>query len=83
MTDIVERLRNWRHAAFRRDGSTLGTMTEAADEIVRLRAELAECKKDAERYRWLREMPNADWLDVKFCGSDLDLVIDAALKDKP
>ena len=38
-------------------GSVLTTtdrvLVEAADEIDRLRAELAEYKRDAERYRWL------------------------------
>jgi hypothetical protein len=29
-------------------------VSSAAREIARLRAELAECKQDAERYRWLR-----------------------------
>lgn len=37
MSDITVRLRGWKHAAMRRDGSTLATMTEAADEIDRLR----------------------------------------------
>lgn len=31
-------------------------------QIDRLRAELAECKKDAERYRWLRE--NVTYHDI-------------------
>ena len=31
-----------------------GSMSE---EIDRLRAELAECKRDAERYQWLRQAP--------------------------
>ena len=44
----------------------------AADEIESLR-------NDAERYRWLRELPNADSLNVRFMGADLDRVIDAAL----
>jgi hypothetical protein len=39
MTDIVERLRGWRHAAIRRDGSTLETMRQAADEIEAVRGE--------------------------------------------
>jgi hypothetical protein len=39
VSDLIERLRYWRHATIRRDGSTLATMSEAADEIERLRAE--------------------------------------------
>ena len=44
LVDIVERLSNWKHASFRRDGSTLETMMEAANEITSLREQLA--KKD-------------------------------------
>ena len=46
LVDIVERLSNWKHASFRRDGSTLETMMEAANEITSLRAELEKAKKD-------------------------------------
>lgn len=46
LVDIVDRLSNWKHASFRRDGSTLETMREAADEITSLRAELEKAKKD-------------------------------------
>ena len=42
LADIVERLSNWKHASFRRDGSTLETMNEAADEITTLRARVKE-----------------------------------------
>ena len=44
-------------------------------------AEIAALREDAERYRWLRELPNADAMNVKFCGCDLDTVIDAARKE--
>lgn len=46
LADIVERLSNWKHASFRRDGSTLETMMEAADEITSLREQLEKAKKD-------------------------------------
>ena len=60
----------------------------ADDEISRLRAELAECRRDAERYRWLRrarmnvdvlvrEDEDSVWLDMH--GLDLDAYVDAAL----
>lgn len=35
--------------------------------------------KDAARYQWLRELPNADALGLRYCGSDLDNVVDAAI----
>lgn len=54
---------------------------ELRDRIAALEAENVELRKDAERYRWLREMPNADSLNVTYVGADLDLVIDAALKE--
>ena len=64
-------------------------------ENERLKAELAEAKKDAERYRWLRHGDNDEPL-LKFsfearCNSDdvwllrndeLDAAIDAAMKGK-
>jgi len=40
---------------------------------------IKELRLDAKRYRWIRELPNADSLNVKFMGSDLDTVIDASL----
>ena len=46
LVDIVERLSNWKHASFRRDGSTLETMMEAANEITSLREQLEIAKKD-------------------------------------
>ena len=60
-------------------------------ENTRLRAELAECKRDAERYRWLRrarmnvdvlvrEDEDSVWLDMH--GWDLDAYVDAALAAK-
>ena len=39
--------------------------------------------QDAERYRWLRELPNADSLNVRFMGTDLDRVIDAEMLQSP
>ena len=66
------------------------------EQIERLRAELAACREDAERYRWLRE---CDWNASPLCvvvrpkenvrlGSDcpswsrLDAAIDAAREGK-
>jgi len=37
--------------------------------------------KDARRYRWLRELPNADSLNIRFMGTDLDMVVDEAMKE--
>lgn len=63
----------------------------AIHERNRLRAELAECKRDAERYRWLREkIENDDFLIARaserclaaWCGDDPDVYIDAALAAK-
>jgi len=63
----------------------------AMRELVRLRAELVGCKRDAERYRWLRrarmnvdvlvrEDEDSVWLDMH--GWDLDAYVDAALAAK-
>ena len=64
-------------------------LCRAADEIERLRAELAECKRDAERYRWLRsddcpfscyEQEGPDnWGWCPTSSRDLDEAIDAAM----
>jgi len=48
MTDIVDRLRG-------QEPLHLGDRSAAADVIERLRAELAECKRDAERLNWLEQ----------------------------
>lgn len=48
MSDIVERLRD-------DERSEWAICNEAADEIERLRAEVAGLREDAERYRWLRD----------------------------
>ena len=50
MTDIVERLRESAEAW----ANEVGTRKEAADEIERLRAELAEAQKQAAAYRFIR-----------------------------
>jgi len=62
-------------------------------EIERLRAELAECRRDAERYRWLRS-ESCPWPGVfsiegaddygwyAICEGDLDQAIDDALAAK-
>jgi len=48
-------------------------------EIERLRAELAEWRKDAERYRWIRIAQNLDRV-YELDGEVLDQMIDAARK---
>jgi len=69
--------------AHMRDGARLQDSATAAvmERAEKAEAELAACREDAERYRWLRELPNADAMNVKFCGCDLDTVIDAARKE--
>ena len=91
MGDIVERLR------FLGSGEPFrgALMCEAADEIERLRAELAAAKRDAERYRWLRgDCPDHSirwtqwevrtWLAPQWTSdlrfTHLDVAIDAAMK---
>lgn len=53
------------------------------EEAETIRQQLAEREKDAERYRWLLEMPNADLLEIYCCGTDLDRVCDAAIAAAP
>ena len=66
---------------------------KALEDRDRLRAELAECKRDAERYRWLRS-ESCPWPGVfsiegaddygwyAICEGDLDQAIDDALAAK-
>ena len=54
------------------------------DELDRLSAEVAELRRDAERYRWLKDnhlQTGADsWIRT---GEDLEEAIDAALGEQP
>ena len=82
MNDLVDRLR----FVFSVSSGAPTLLTEAADEIERLR-------KDAERYRWLRDA-KTDWSDARIvmlyagpdfdrmAGDELDAAIDAALQAK-
>ena len=51
-------------------------------ENERLKAELAEAKKDAERYRWLRNNPAWVGYDSDFRPDELDASVDRAMKGK-
>ena len=87
MSDLVSRLKE---AGKWVDAEACFT---AADEITRLRAELAECRRDAGRYRWLRS-ESCPWPGVfsiegaddygwyAICEGDLDQAIDDALAAK-
>lgn len=105
MSDIVERLRDGR----RYEPNHWRVMEESADEITRLRAELitrqselevmsaelAACRKDALRYRWLC-INNANWtwnpsqfnksilsgfsaFDTNYAGYNFESAIDSAI----
>ncbi len=53
-----------------------------AEIIWEIKAELAEAKKDAERYRWLRNNPVWVGYDSDFRPDEIDAAIDAAMKGK-
>lgn len=63
------------------------------DRISALEAENAELRRDAERYRWLRDVsvpPHnfylsvpVEFADVKYGRKEVDAAIDAALKEAP
>ena len=67
----------------------MGVLEDCGNEIAKLRAELAEAKKDAARYQHLRT-DESFAVDVK-CGKcwepvhyeELDAAIDAAMKEQP
>lgn len=55
-------------------------MVTVSEDALNTIKELAQqLQDDANRYRWLRELPNADSLNVKYMGSDLDMIIDASM----
>lgn len=108
--DIVTRLKQLAHAVADEDWSEFSlrvpadserdadlVLLRASKEIESLRAELAECKRDAERYRWIRgNVPShstrwSRWKVEYFYGASgwndlrhakLDAEIDAALAAK-
>ena len=102
MSDIVERLRQvaaaykslptsgiWATMTVDRDASC-NNLTDAADEIERLRAEVAGLREDAERYRALKErhgyimvvrLINADGYSSAEKDALIDAFADAAIAD--
>jgi predicted 3-demethylubiquinone-9 3-methyltransferase (glyoxalase superfamily) len=86
-TTLVQRLREYHREVTELDGGecpALAMVREAADEIERLQRELAEARRDAERYRWLRDKSPAKWTidvgDLPLFKFDLDAAIDAAME---
>jgi len=56
---------------------------DASDELRTVYAELAEARKDAERYRWLRQPPQyMGWVLGDFQAEFIDTEIDAAMAEK-
>ena len=94
MSDIVDRLRKrvvtrWVHAVGttpRSSGySPDRECHEAADEIARLRAEVEALRKDAERYRFIRDADRSDCITPEmglYCMETLDEYVDAAMEDE-
>ena len=64
--------------------SEIKLRTAAESSLTAARAELEGCKRDAERYRWIREIGTdkgiIDWYALAWTERDLDAVVDAALK---
>jgi len=84
MSELVDRLR----AFVELDGGDTADVEAAADEIERLRAELEALRKDAERYRWLRNGCDdkgspATRIAANCYGMEWDAAIDAAMGEKP
>lgn len=53
-----------------------------ADEIIRLRQQLAECQKDSARYRWLRNNPTWMGWDADYRADEVDTSVDAAMGEQ-
>ena len=79
--DLVQRLCSGVYGIHR-----IELCVEAAREIERLRAQLAEQDRDAERYRWLRDVGDNTWTPLMKRGpafaSNLDAAIDAAMAER-
>ena len=57
-----------------------GIKTPEQQRIEQLEKELAECKRDAERYRWLRQADQLKAIQLTHYGFDaLDSAIDSAI----
>lgn len=78
VADIVQRLRD-KNRGWHPD------QADAADEIERLRAQVAELEKDAKRYQWLRDVGDATWrpfgIREGYSAAAADAAIDAARKE--
>ena len=66
-----------RRTADRRVSPAVGEF--AIQDSARLREELAGLRKDAERYRWLRENPNFMGWEPDFMAHQVDAAIDDAI----
>jgi hypothetical protein len=77
----------WEYYSMSKFSSSDDRQKAIREDWVKLRAELAEAKKDAERYRWLRDVGDAVWkplgkryMDSCALPSDVDSAIDAAMR---
>ena len=58
-----------------------GELMRALEQVDALKAECEKLRKDAERYRWLRDGDDeAVFIAVNFCGDEWDEMIDAAMQ---
>lgn len=79
MDELVLSLRIWMHSS---SPALAADLSNAADTIDALRAEVAALRQDAARYRWLRdgERTLREWDSIRdLWESTLDAAIDAAL----
>jgi hypothetical protein len=80
-SEAVQRKNDWSAKAKEVDALRAENLGYAK-ALLDLEAEVKRLTADARRYQWLRELPNADSLNVTYMGTDLDMVIDAALEQK-
>jgi len=80
-----ERTENMKSPEFRElENAVADAPRSVREEVMRLRNEVRQLSKDAERYRWLRSRPNGseDWwaaLDEGF-GENMDRAIDVRMQ---
>ncbi len=77
--EVIENLKAELAAETKKFEAAITTNERLLSDVRCANYELAAAQTDAERYRWLRELPNADSLNVRFIGCDLDSVIDEAI----